>query len=171
VSKVRKGKAAGPEFDKKFATDMLKDHQKAISKFEKAASKLQEADVKQYAETMLPKLREHLQKAETVARQVGVDQSTISSYTKTSGGLGGTSDTQESTTGTGSTTGQGLSASKDQELRTCSRQLLRARSKSERTSRGSLRLVKKRTVIDNSCVVGKFKGSDHIVEGTWGVPR
>jgi putative membrane protein len=106
VSKFEK-ENSGVEFDKKFATDMLKDHQKAISKFEKAASKLQEADVKQYAENMLPKLREHLQKAETVARQVGVDQSTISSYTKTSGGLGGTSDTQESTTGTESTTGSG----------------------------------------------------------------
>lgn len=106
VNKFEK-ETSGAEFDKKFATEMLKDHQKAISKFEKAAAKLQEADVKQYAENMLPKLREHLQKAETVARQVGVDQSTISSYTKTSGGLGGTSDTQESTTGTESTTGSG----------------------------------------------------------------
>jgi putative membrane protein len=100
VNKFEK-ETSGAEFDKKFATEMLKDHQKAISKFEKAAAKLQEADVKQYAENVLPKLREHLQKAETIARAVGVDQSTISSYTsKTPGGLGGTSDAQESTTGT-----------------------------------------------------------------------
>jgi putative membrane protein len=106
VNKFEK-ETSGSEFDKKFATEMLKDHHKAISKFEKASAKLQEADVKQYAENVLPKLREHLQKAETIAREVGVDQSTISSYTsKTPGGLGGTSDAQESTTGTETTSGK-----------------------------------------------------------------
>jgi len=100
--------SSGADFDKKFATEMLKSHHKDIAKFEKAASKLQEADVKQYAENMLPKLREHLQRAETVARSVGVDQSTISSYsTDKNPAVGGTSDTTESTTGT-STSGKDL---------------------------------------------------------------
>jgi len=103
---------AGPEFDKKFATEMIKDHQKDIKKFERAASKLQEADVKQYAETMLPKLREHLQKAETVALAVGVEQSTISSLTRNSSGVGGTADDQSSQIGTGTSgkTQQGAGA-------------------------------------------------------------
>jgi len=100
VNKFEK-ETAGPEFDKKFATEMIKDHQKDIKKFERAASKLQEADVKQYAENMLPKLREHLQKAETVAAAVGVDQSTISSLTRNSSGLGGTAEQENIQTGTG----------------------------------------------------------------------
>lgn len=98
---------AGAEFDKKLATEMLKSHQKDISKFEKAANKVQEADVKQYAENMLPKLRQHLQHAETVARSVGVDQSTISSVMSKTPAVGGTSESQESTTGTSGKSDQG----------------------------------------------------------------
>jgi putative membrane protein len=97
--------SSGPEFDKEFATKLLKDHQKAIAKFERAASKLQEADVRQYAENMLPKLRHHLQRAETVAQEVGVDQATISSIMSKAAAVGGTSETQESGTGAG-TSGQ-----------------------------------------------------------------
>lgn len=100
VNKFEK-ESSGPDFDKKFATEMLKGHQKDIAKFEKAASKLQETDVKQYAETMLPKLREHLQRAATVAQAVGVDQSTISSAMSKAAAVGGTSEAQESTTGAG----------------------------------------------------------------------
>ena len=96
--------SSGPEFDKKLATELLKDHQKDIAKFQRAASKLQETDVKQYAETMLPKLQEHLQKAETIARAVGVDESTISSIAKNTATFGGTAETQESTTGAGTST-------------------------------------------------------------------
>ncbi len=98
---------AGPEFDKKLATELLKDHQKDITKFERASSKLQETDVKQYAENMLPKLREHLQKAATVAQEVGVDQSTISSIMSKAPAVGGTAETQETTTGSATgTTGK-----------------------------------------------------------------
>jgi putative membrane protein len=100
VNKFEK-ETAGADFDKKFATEMIKDHQKAIKKFERAASKLQEADVKQYAENMLPKLREHLQKAETVAAAVGVDQSTISSLRRNSSSVGGTTEEENTQTGTG----------------------------------------------------------------------
>jgi putative membrane protein len=107
--------AAGPEFDKKFAIAMMKDHQKAINKFEKAANKLQEADVKQYAESMLPKLREHLQKAETVARQVGVEQSEISSIMSKTPAVGGTSETTETGVGTG-TSGKTLQGAGAQQL-------------------------------------------------------
>jgi len=100
VNKFEK-ETAGAEFDKKFTTEMLRDHQKDINKFEKAAAKLQETDVKQYAETMLPKLREHLQKAEQIARAVGVDQSTISSIMSKTSAVGGTVDTTESQVGSG----------------------------------------------------------------------
>lgn len=113
----------GPEFDKKFATEMLKTHQKAITAFERASTKLRETDVKQYAETMLPKLREHLQHAATVARSVGVDQSTISSALSKASAVGGTSESPESQTGsaTSDKTDQGA-ASKELQPNTPSRQ-------------------------------------------------
>lgn len=96
-------KESGANFDREFATLMLKDHQKDIEKYQDAANKLQEADVKQYAQTILPKLREHFQHAETVAKAVGVDQSTISSYSKKVGeAMGGAGSEDKSSTGSGS---------------------------------------------------------------------
>ncbi len=93
---------AGAKWDQKFAEAMLKDHQKDIQKFQKAANELQAPDVKQYAETMLPKLEQHFQTAETVAKAVGVDESTISRYSKklpTS--VGGTSEEENTAKGAG----------------------------------------------------------------------
>jgi putative membrane protein len=100
VSKFEK-ESAGPEFDKKFATEVLKDHQKNISKLERDSTKLQETDLKQYADNLLSKMREHLQHAQTVARTVGVDDSTISSIMSKAGAVGGTSETSQSGVGTG----------------------------------------------------------------------
>lgn len=91
--------ASGSKFDQDFATEMLKSHQKDIKKFEEASNNLQEADVKQYAQTMLPKLQQHFDRAVTVAKAVGVEQSTISSYSKKlPAGVGGTSDSDLDTT-------------------------------------------------------------------------
>jgi putative membrane protein len=94
-------KLTGTEFDQKFAEQMLTDHQKTISKYDKASQELQAADVKQYAQTMLPKLREHFQKAADIARTVGVDPSTISAITKKLPAVGGTIETIESSHGAG----------------------------------------------------------------------
>lgn len=74
--------SAGAKFDQKYVTEMLREHQKDVAKFEKAASEVQDPEVKQYIDTMLPKLRQHFQHAVTVARAVGVDESTISSISK-----------------------------------------------------------------------------------------
>ena len=97
-------KESGAKFDQEFATLMLKDHEKDIKKFQEASTKLQEPDVKQFAEQMLPKLREHFQHAETVARTVGVSPSTISSYSKrvNGGAVGGTGSDTQSSSGFGS---------------------------------------------------------------------
>jgi putative membrane protein len=93
----------GPKLDQKLATEFLKDHQKTIAEFEKVSTKVTEPDVKQYIDTMLPKLRDHFQKAQTVARAVGVSESTISSYTrKIPGAVGGTGEEQGIQQGTGS---------------------------------------------------------------------
>lgn len=93
----------GAKLDQKLATEFLKDHQKTIAEFEKASNQVTESDVKEYIDKMLPKLREHFQHAETVARAVGVSESTISSYTrKLPGAVGGTADEQGIQQGTGS---------------------------------------------------------------------
>jgi len=100
VNKLEK-ESSGPDFDKKLATELLKGHQKDITKLERESAKLQEADVKQYADNMLAKLREHMQHAEAVARAVGVDQSTISSIMSKTPAVGGTSETEQSGVGAG----------------------------------------------------------------------
>jgi putative membrane protein len=75
-------KANDADFDKEYTKVMLKDHVKCIKRFDKAASDIEEQDVKQYAQNTLPALRHHLQQSEEAARSVGVDESTISSILK-----------------------------------------------------------------------------------------
>jgi len=85
--------SAGAEFDQEYAEMLLRNHQRSINMFESAATRIQAPEVRQYTETMLPKLRQHMQQAATIASNVGVDQSTIASITgRTSGAMGGTSD-------------------------------------------------------------------------------
>ncbi|MEY2466291.1 MAG: putative rane protein [Verrucomicrobiota bacterium] len=92
-------KLSGAEFDKAYATAMLKDHHDDIAKFQKASQDIQEADVKQFAQEILPKLQAHLQQAEKAARSAGVDQSTITSYTKDSSSMGGAADKSQKESG------------------------------------------------------------------------
>jgi len=77
----RLGKTGDQDFDKEYATLMIKDHVHAIKRFDKAAQ-MDEPDVKQYALSTLPALRKHLQHAEIAAQSVGVDEATISSILK-----------------------------------------------------------------------------------------
>jgi putative membrane protein len=87
---------SGAEFDKKFAEAALKCHQKDIAMYKKASQQLQEQDVKQFVQKILPKLQSHQQHASRVAQTVGVDQSTISAMMKESPeAVGGTSDEEE----------------------------------------------------------------------------
>lgn len=54
------GKMNGAEFDRNFVKEVgLKDHEKDIKKFEKAAEKVKDPDVKAWAQKTLPHLREH----------------------------------------------------------------------------------------------------------------
>jgi putative membrane protein len=83
---------SGAEFDREYATAMLKDHHKEIAKYEAASRNIQDPEIQQYVQTTLPKLRQHLQHAEHTAQAVGVDQATISAIVKETGSMGGTSD-------------------------------------------------------------------------------
>lgn len=54
---------SGTDFDKAYCKMMVSGHKDAISLFEKASTDLNNADIKQWAATMLPELRTHLQHA------------------------------------------------------------------------------------------------------------
>lgn len=54
----------GKDFDKEYADEMVKGHQDAINKFEKASSDSEDADVRNWASSMLPSLRTHLEHSE-----------------------------------------------------------------------------------------------------------
>jgi putative membrane protein len=95
-------KLSGAEFDQQYTKDMLEDHATDIKKFEKASQNIEDTDVKQYAQQTLPTLQTHLQHTASAAKSVGVDESTISSYTKDMpGAMGGAGENNESSRGTG----------------------------------------------------------------------
>ena len=52
-------KLSGARFDRAYMQDMVQDHRKDISLFEKQAKQGKDADLKQFAEQTLPVLREH----------------------------------------------------------------------------------------------------------------
>jgi putative membrane protein len=94
-------KLSGTDFDQQYAKDMLEGHVANLNSFQKASEKLQEADVKQYALDTIPKMQEHLQKAETAAKAVGVDPNTISSITSKAPAMGGVGEPNEHQNGQG----------------------------------------------------------------------
>jgi putative membrane protein len=51
----------GEKFDKEYVKMMLKDHRKDVAAFEKEAGGGMDADLKAFAASTLPTLREHLQ--------------------------------------------------------------------------------------------------------------
>jgi len=51
---------AGKDFDKEYCDMMVKGHKTAIRKFEDASSNAQDADIRNWASSMLPGLRTHL---------------------------------------------------------------------------------------------------------------
>lgn len=71
----------GPQFDQQLATELLRQHEKAIQQYEQALQQGMPTDVNQYASSTLPTLQQHLQHGVTVASTVGVDQATIAAVT------------------------------------------------------------------------------------------
>jgi predicted outer membrane protein len=95
-------KENGAKFDQELATDFLKEHQKAVNQYEHALQQNLPVDVRQYAQTTLPMLQQHLQQAESIARDVGVSQTTISAITSEANPeMGGTGTAQEPQPGFG----------------------------------------------------------------------
>jgi putative membrane protein len=62
---------SGAEFDRAYARHMVMDHQKAVAMFQKASNGAKSEEVKQFAATNLPTLKEHLQMAQDLNRKAG----------------------------------------------------------------------------------------------------
>ena len=58
----------GSAFDRNFAMHEVQDHKKAIAEFKHEANKGQNADLKAYAQKMVPALEDHLRKAEELEK-------------------------------------------------------------------------------------------------------
>ena len=65
-------KLSGKAFDREFMREMVSDHTKDISEFERAASQATNADIKQFVSEALPTLRDHLRMAREIAAKLGV---------------------------------------------------------------------------------------------------
>jgi putative membrane protein len=65
------GKLSGPEFDKEYMSDMVKDHEEDVEEFKTQADKGNDRDVKAFAAKTLPTLQSHLQMARDTAKKVG----------------------------------------------------------------------------------------------------
>lgn len=60
-------KLSGANFDGAYINQMVKDHQKTVSLFQREAEKGQDTDLKAFATTTLPTLQQHLQEAQSLA--------------------------------------------------------------------------------------------------------
>ncbi|AKD02945.1 DUF4142 domain-containing protein [Pontibacter korlensis] len=56
----------GREFDQEYMDLMVSSHEEAVTLFEDASNNIQDAEVKSFATTTLPKLREHLDRANQI---------------------------------------------------------------------------------------------------------
>lgn len=66
---------SGKEFDREYVQMSIAAHKKSIEKFERASQYLDDAELKNFASTTLPKLREHLAEAQRLAPEVGAIES------------------------------------------------------------------------------------------------
>jgi len=66
----RLSKLSGPEFDRAYSQEMVKDHQKDIAEFKKGETSAQKPDVKEFAQKTLPTLQSHLELAQHMQAHV-----------------------------------------------------------------------------------------------------
>ena len=60
-------KRSGPDFDKAYMHDMIKDHQKDVAEFQKESTAAQDPDIKAWVSKTLPTLQDHLKQAKEMA--------------------------------------------------------------------------------------------------------
>ena len=71
AEKDRLSKLSGEQFDRAYMQLMLKDHTKDVSEFKRESNAAKDNDVKNFASQTLPTLESHLDKAKSVASEVG----------------------------------------------------------------------------------------------------
>lgn len=62
---------SGESFDQAYANNQVVAHEQAVALYEEAATSLEDADLKAFAEQQLPALREHLEEARRLAAALG----------------------------------------------------------------------------------------------------
>jgi len=68
-SRIEKlSKLSGPDFDKAYIKDQVKDHKKDVSEFKSEAENGSNPNIKQFASTTLPTLQEHLSMAQDLSK-------------------------------------------------------------------------------------------------------
>jgi len=65
----RLSSAKGADFDSYYLEQMIKSHEEAVKTFENYAKEGNDADLKKWASTTLPTLKEHLERAKKLAAQ------------------------------------------------------------------------------------------------------
>ena len=78
--KERLSKLSGDSFDKAYMQNMVKDHRKDVAEFSKESRSASDPEVKQFAGKTLPTLKEHLQKAESIAPSAKTSGSSSTSH-------------------------------------------------------------------------------------------
>jgi putative membrane protein len=71
ATKARLEKLSGEQFDQAYMKDMVKDHQKDVSEFERESKSAKDPAVKDFATQTLPILQEHLKEAQRLAPATG----------------------------------------------------------------------------------------------------
>ena len=66
----RLNKLSGPDFDRAYVKDMVKDHQKDVAEFERASSSAQDPDVKAFASKTLTVIKEHLADVQSLQTKI-----------------------------------------------------------------------------------------------------
>jgi putative membrane protein len=73
VDYKRLEKLSGSKFDVAYIKIMVGDHDKTVSAFEDASSKVQNPDLKAFIDKTLPVLRQHKEHIHAIASQTGKD--------------------------------------------------------------------------------------------------
>jgi len=71
MTKERLSKLSGPEFDKVYMSDMVKDHTQDVADFKRESNSGKDSAVKNFAATTLPTLESHLREAKKIAPTTG----------------------------------------------------------------------------------------------------
>jgi putative membrane protein len=82
----RLSKLSGDAFDRAYARDMVKDHSKDVSEFQKEAKNGKDESIKNFAAQTLPTLQNHLDQARQMEQ--AVNQSSSNGYTSGTGNTG-----------------------------------------------------------------------------------